>query len=379
MSSTVERISSNKTTSTFVSENNIDLLWNIIIQNNAFQTSIDSQGKDGKQKLRAYYISKVKTFVETNLTTTSTVIDFNKQFIAFFIRGFQSNSLNDTDVAKPIKLQINNNDPLGKEAITVEEIKSERLSEFDQKYKEVQQNFDLYRNNDTPSNVEFSDTTADEPFEAKEFQKHVTSRLENRKIDENIFVERVSTTLHRPDQNNLDMVKWLNLKELPIPSDVSQKSSNAMDAGATTKSTANELLARDNRNIDLSVTSSPVHTYSHNEMAFTAAIESLQTRMISIETNVDNLCQLIQRYIRTDDIGHNTKLTTPNMKNEPIVSNNTDAVVGMKIDITDYTLEQQHFDVHDTSEFIAGDNIHVIEKNKQPIHEKEVAESFFKS
>lgn len=294
MSSMVERITSNKTTNAFVSENNIDLLWNIIIQNNAFQTSIEARGNDGKQKLRTYYIDKVKTFVETNLTTTSTVVEFNKQFIAFFIRGFQPNSLNDNHIPKPVKLQINNNTPLGKEAITVEEIKSERLSEFDQKYEEVQKNFNLYRTSDTPSNVEFSDKTADEPFEATEFQKHITSRLENRKIDEQIFVESVSTTLQQPVGSNMDVAKWLNLKEVPT-------SIHSLPSSESTPPLSQQVV----------IDSQP---YADSSNPFTAAIETLQERMTSLEKNVSNLCELIQRYITVDETRNNithTPVTRP--------------------------------------------------------------------
>lgn len=304
MSSMVERIRLNKTTNAFVSEKNIDLLWNIIIQNNVFKTSIKARGTDGKpifvlEKLRTYYIDKVKTFVETNLNTTSTVIEFNKQFIAFFITGFQPNSLNDNNyTTKPVKIQINNNIPIGKEAITVEEIKSERLSEFDQKYEEVQKNFNLYRTSDTPSNVEFSDKTADEPFEATEFQKHITSRLENRKIDEQIFVESVSTTLQQPVGSNMDVAKWLNLKELP-PSIHSPPSSES------TPPLTQQVV----------IDSQP---YAGTSSPFTAAIETLQERMTSLEKNVSNLCELIQRYITVDETRNNITrrpVTTPSYSN----------------------------------------------------------------
>jgi|UniRef100_A0A6C0IQ46 hypothetical protein len=209
MSSVIDKINTNDTTNIFVKEKNIDLLWNIIIQNKAFQTSIQTQGEDGKNKLRGYYIRKVKTFIEENIDTNLNVVDFNKQFIAYFIRGFQPNSL-DNDSPK----RINIDKSIDNEAITVEDIKNERMSEFEDKYKKVQEDFNLYRKNEAPEEVSFADNTNIEPMERTDFQQQVTSTLENRKIDENIFIESTSTTLENTEKN-VGVAKWLNLKDKP--------------------------------------------------------------------------------------------------------------------------------------------------------------------
>jgi hypothetical protein len=214
MSSVIDKINTNDTTNIFVKEKNIDLLWNIIIQNKAFQTSIQTQGEDGKNKLRGYYIGKVKTFIEENIDTKVNVVDFNKQFIAYFIRGFQPNSL---DNDSPKRINIDNS--LDKEAITVEDIKNERMSEFEDKYKKVQDDFNLYRKNEAPEEVSFADNTNIEPMERTDFQQQVTSTLENRKIDENIFIESTSTTLENT-KKNIDVTKWLNLKDKPNDSKI---------------------------------------------------------------------------------------------------------------------------------------------------------------
>jgi hypothetical protein len=51
-------------------------------------------------------------------------------------------------------------------------------------------------------------------MERTDFQQQVTSTLENRKIDENIFIESTSTTLENTEKN-IDVTKWLNLKDKP--------------------------------------------------------------------------------------------------------------------------------------------------------------------
>ena len=88
MTTIVDMISNNKTTSMFVKEENVNLLWNIIINTPAFKTSIETNGDEGKQKLRSYYIQHVRTFVEENIYDTSSIVEFNKKFILILLRSF---------------------------------------------------------------------------------------------------------------------------------------------------------------------------------------------------------------------------------------------------------------------------------------------------
>ena len=51
MTTIVDMISNNKTTSMFVKEDNVNLLWKIIINTPAFKTTIESNGVEAQQKL----------------------------------------------------------------------------------------------------------------------------------------------------------------------------------------------------------------------------------------------------------------------------------------------------------------------------------------
>ena len=219
MTTLIDMISNNKTTNAFVKEDNIELVWNIIVNNPAFKTSIETNGSEGKQKLRSYYLQHVRIFVEDNIYNTSNIVNFNKKFIGYFIKGFQSPNLDDSranndnineggNVVSAAKLSIDSSSDLGKNAITIEEIKNERLSEFENRYQKIQTDFDVYRKSEVPEGIDFSEKKRDAPIKDVELTQQITNTSEERKIQE---VEISEKTASDPEK----ALKWLNLKEPP--------------------------------------------------------------------------------------------------------------------------------------------------------------------
>ena len=219
MTTLIDMISNNKTTNAFVKEDNIELVWNIIVNNPAFKTSIETNGSEGKQKLRSYYLQHVRIFVEDNIYNTSNIVNFNKKFIGYFIKGFQSPNLDDSranndnineggNVVSAAKLSIDSSSDLGKNAITIEEIKNERLSEFENRYQKIQTDFDVYRKTEVPEGIDFSEKKRDAPIKDVELTQQITNTSEERKIQE---VEISEKTASDPEK----ALKWLNLKEPP--------------------------------------------------------------------------------------------------------------------------------------------------------------------
>ena len=216
MTTIVDMISNNKTTSMFVKEDNVNLLWKIIINTPAFKTTIESNGVEAQQKLRSYYIQHVRTFVEENIYDTSSIVDFNKKFISYFIKKFQPSSNENvnttldqskTSISEVQKLHIDTTNNLDKSAITIEEIKSERLNEFEDKYQKIQNDFDVYRKNEVPDSIDFSDKNRDRPIDNNDFQQQISSTNEERKTQETTFSTNTDSHTQR--------MKWLNLKEKP--------------------------------------------------------------------------------------------------------------------------------------------------------------------
>ena len=131
--------------------------------------------------MRSYYIQHVRTFVEENIYDTSSIVDFNKKFISYFIKKFQPSSnenvnttldQNKTNTSEVQKLHIDTTNNLDKSAITIEEIKSERLNEFEDKYQKIQNDFDVYRK------MKFlivSSDKRDKPIDNNDFQQQISS------------------------------------------------------------------------------------------------------------------------------------------------------------------------------------------------------------
>ena len=197
--SVLERISSNKTMTTFVESTNIEMLWNIIIKNHVFQKSTTTE--ENMKRLREYYINFVKTFVEKNVSNTQdTLMTMNKMFIADFIRSFKAqpvkeqNMRNVTPIQAPIptqteiipkKLSIDNNSTINKnDVITIEEIKNVRLAEFESKYERMQNDFNQYRQNEAPKNVEFSEKKEEDIIGAEELENAVSEKQMMRNTQE---------------------------------------------------------------------------------------------------------------------------------------------------------------------------------------------------
>jgi hypothetical protein len=226
---------------TFVESSNIEMLWNIIIKNHVFQKSTTTE--ENMKRLREYYINFVKTFVEKNVSNTQdTLMSMNKMFIADFIRSFQAqpqvqsqsirqqNTMNVTPIQGitqsqsqsqsqsqipqqtqseflPKKLSIDNNSNLDKnDVITIEEIKNVRMAEFESKYERMQNDFNQYRQNDAPKNVEFSEKKEEDIIGAEELENAVSEKQMMRNTQESQIIESAKTAM-----TNEETMKWLNL------------------------------------------------------------------------------------------------------------------------------------------------------------------------
>lgn len=269
MSQTIlEQVDKNKTLQHFVMQDNIELLWNIIIENQAFQNSAQVQSESGKEKLRGYYINQVKLFIEQNLQTTQTLIEVNKLFIAQFIRGFKPTVSSETESKK---IDLSSSTPLEKDVITIEEIKNVRLNEFENKYEQMQNDFNMYRKNDAPEDVEFKDNVVDEAIKGdNEMKNMIVNTLQTRESESSKFIPN-------NESNNIDKQTrdWLNLKDENITNTTVQENISLIPQQNT-----NNLIASDNEMIIKSSVSNK-------------NIEELQIRMGMMEEQIRNIANVM--------------------------------------------------------------------------------------
>jgi hypothetical protein len=275
-----QKLHNDNTLQEFVTQENIDLLWNIIVQNKAFQTSIQIHGKEGNDKLRNYYINRVKEFVERVDGSTNTLVELNKRFIADFIRGFKSD---DTESQHLKKLDLSDTTPVTKEVITIEEIKNVRLNEFENKYEKMQNDFNMYRKNDAPSDVDFSEAAVDEPIKGEDTMKNiVVNTLQTRNTEESEFIP-VTTNISEEETR-----KWLNLKE----------NENSIQPENVDMKVSMEVASGNN-----AIVQNPGYVSSTN---------SIEDRLTSLEKNIETISASISSILSKIDINTNTLLLDAN-------------------------------------------------------------------
>ena len=203
------QIGSHAEISRFVASPNVEMLWNIIVQNAAFKVAAGAD--DTRSKLRQHYITHLKQYVETvvRAQTKSSLIELNKSFIAEFIKGFRETS-------PPVqRLDLTNTASAGNGMITIEEIKADRLSNFDNQYDKMQTDFDQYRVTEAVTDTKFADNTVVEPMKNQDMEDMLSRTVQTRTEQENASAPRnVNETQRARD--------WLNLGGAGAPANASE-------------------------------------------------------------------------------------------------------------------------------------------------------------
>jgi hypothetical protein len=205
------QIGSHKEVSQFVASPNVEMLWNIIVQNAAFQMA--ASATDTRSKLRQHYITHLKQYVEMSVraNTKTSLIELNKGFIAEFIRGFK-------ETPAPVqRLDLSNTASVGNGMITIEEIKADRLSNFDNQYDKMKTDFDQYRVTEAVSDTKFTDNTVVEPLKSQDMDDMLSRTVQSRTEQENASVPRnMNETQRARDWLNLNNTK-VNTSEMVQP------------------------------------------------------------------------------------------------------------------------------------------------------------------
>jgi hypothetical protein len=280
------QIGSHTEVSRFVASPNVEMLWNIIVQNAAFKVAAGAD--DTRSKLRQHYITHLKQYVETvvRAQTKSSLIDLNKSFIAEFIKGFRETS-------PPVqRLDLTNTASAGNGMITIEELKAERLSNFDNQYDKMQTDFDQYRVTEAVTDTKFADNTVVEPLKNQDMEDMLSRTVQTRTEQENASVPRnVNETQRARD--------WLNLGGAGAPANASEviqphpekKSVSFLpDLSVISDPPAPKPPAQDQLQLNVQV-SSPEPLVS--------PMNALQTRMTAMETKLEEMHAMISGMVAT--------------------------------------------------------------------------------
>lgn len=269
--------------SQFVASPNVEMIWNIIIQNTAFHfaASVD----DTRSKLRQHYITHLKQYIENCIRSNTNVplIDLNKNFIADFIRGFKETS-------QPTqRLDLSNTVPAGNGVITIEELKAERKSNFDNQYDKMKSDFDQYHIVDVGSDTKFTDNTVVEPLKNQDMDDMLSRTLQSRTEQENTAIPR---SVHETEHAR----NWLNLDGSKSPTNNVIQPHPEREKRTVSFVTDQIVPQQEGHSNIPSVPSTPLITPQPSP------IIALQTRMHAIETKIDEMYAMISGLVTTTSI-----------------------------------------------------------------------------
>ena len=146
-----------------------------------------------------------------------------------------------------------------------------RLNEFENKYEQMQNDFNMYRKNDAPEDVEFKDNVVDEAIKGdNEMKNMIVNTLQTRESESSNFIPN-------NENNNIDKQTrdWLNLKDENITNTTVQENISLIPQQNT-----NNLIASDNEMIIKSSVSNK-------------NIEELQIRMGMMEEQIRNIANVM--------------------------------------------------------------------------------------
>lgn len=305
-----QKLHNSNTLQEFVTQENVDMLWNIIIQNKAFQNSIQAQSMEGNSKLRNYYVNRIKEFVENIDVNTNSLVDLNKLFIAEFIRGFKPDSNHSLSDSPVKKLDLTNSSPLNKEVITIEEIKNVRLNEFENQYEKMQSDFNMYRKNDAPSDVDFSDSSVIEPIKGDDTMKNiVVDTLQTRTTEETEFINSSSQISDEQTRG------WLNLN-------------NDNDNSSVVENSSRNFVASDNsmvQQISPVISETPLINVEQRLAILEEKMDTMTSSISTLLAKIENGRPAEFMLNSEDIIGNTVNTISSSTSGEPIELNETES------------------------------------------------------
>lgn len=191
-------------TEQFLNDSNINMLWDIILDENL--VTIQNEGDVHKNKL--YFINKVHIFYEREKHTNKNLIRLNKEFINSIIPQEKQPQLHLQSQPQPqpqpqFQLRKGNN-----EYVKAEDIRLDRLSQFEKELEQRKQTFTNSVNVVVPTAPNFKDSLEDIPI--ADMEDLISKTLAQRNFD----IEQIN------DQVNIDQVNnFLKGKETSLKSE----------------------------------------------------------------------------------------------------------------------------------------------------------------
>ena len=177
-------------TNEFLTKQNVDLLWEVIIDDDLFK----NKPKELINQIGSIFTQNLRGFNETEKNNSSNLMSMNKRFIGIILNHSRS-------------IIVSNKNPVKtKDLITSSDLQTERISQFEKDLSQRQNEFTNAMSLPVPPVPKFSDNNLDEPI--SEMELAIKKAVEQRKYD----IEQVNKTLSK--SNNAD--SWLKPQETSV-------------------------------------------------------------------------------------------------------------------------------------------------------------------
>ena len=182
-------------TNDFLTKQNVDLLWEVIIDDDLFK----NKPKELINQIGSIFTQNLRGFNEAEKNNSSNLMSMNKRFIGLMLNHSRSSIIsnkNPTSVQKQ------------KELITSTDLQTERMSQFEKDLSQRQSEFTNAMSLPVPPVPKFSDNKLDEPI--GEMELEIKKVLEQRNYD----IEQVSKNLNKSNADS-----WLKPQETSLKSE----------------------------------------------------------------------------------------------------------------------------------------------------------------
>ena len=182
-------------TNDFLTKQNVDLLWEVIIDDDLFK----NKPKELINQIGSIFTQNLRGFNEAEKNNSSNLMSMNKRFIGLMLNHSRSIIISNKNPA-PVQKQ--------KELITSTDLQSERMSQFEKDLSQKQSEFTNAMSLPVPPVPKFSDNNLDEPI--GEMELAIKKALEQRNYD----IEQVSKNLNKSNADS-----WLKPQETSLKSE----------------------------------------------------------------------------------------------------------------------------------------------------------------
>lgn len=186
----------------FFDKDNINTLWDVISDENIFKYLTP----DVQDKIHNIFISNIQGFFDKEKTKPITLIELNKKYILLILNHIKVNY----PYIQQNKIKIYQEEP-EKELITYHDIQQNRVSQFEQDFNKVHEDFKSAMTLPVPQKPEFADNSKDQPI--KEMDKILKEMVEKR----NYEVEQINRNFSVTNSGQVD--NWLKPQETSVKTD----------------------------------------------------------------------------------------------------------------------------------------------------------------